>query len=114
MLKTLRAALVAAACVPAMAAAQDLDSMTPADLVPLAQKEASVTVFSLSSRIAKVEKAFEEAYPGIDLIGIDLSSAKQIARIKAEHKARVHAVDSSEERRVGKECGRKGRHRWSP
>src|SRR3546814_650048 len=93
MLKTLRAALVAAACVPAMAAAQDLDSMTPADLVPLAQKEASVTVFSLSSRIAKVEKAFEEAYPGIDLIGIDLSSAKQIARIKAEHQARVHAVD---------------------
>src|SRR3546814_6692638 len=73
--------------------ASDLDSMTPADLVPLAQKEASVTVFSLSSRIAKVEKAFEEAYPGIDLIGIDLSSAKQIARIKAEHQARVHAVD---------------------
>src|SRR3546814_20658444 len=92
MLKTLRAALVAAACVPAMAAAQDLDSMTPADLVPLAQKEASVTVFSLSSRIAKVEKAFEEAYPGIDLIGLDLSSAKKIDRIKDDTQARVPGV----------------------
>src|SRR3546814_10398019 len=76
-----------------MATAQDLDSMTPADLVPRTQKEAAVTVFSLSGRIAKVEKAVEEAYPGIVLIGIDLSSAKQIARIKAEHQARVHAVD---------------------
>lgn len=93
MLKTLRAALLAAACIPAMAVAQDLDTMTAAELLPLAQKEGSVTVFSLSSRIAKVEAAFEAAYPGIDLIGIDLNSAKQIARLKAEAQAGVHAVD---------------------
>lgn len=93
MLKTLKAAVIAAACVPAMAAAQDLDTMTPAELLPLAQAEGSVTVFSLSSRIARVEAAFEEAYPGIDLIGLDMSSAKQIARIIAEQDAGVYAVD---------------------
>jgi iron(III) transport system substrate-binding protein len=93
MLTTLKAAAFAAACVPAMAVAQDLDTMTPAELLPLAQAEGSVTVFSLSSRIARVEKAFEEAYPGIDLIGVDLSSAKQIARVVAEQQAGVHAVD---------------------
>ena len=93
MLKTLKVALFAAACVPAMAAAQDLDTMTPEQLLPLAQAEGSVTVFSLSSRIARVEKAFEEAYPGIDLIGLDMSSAKQIARVIAEQDAGVYAVD---------------------
>lgn len=93
MLKTLKAAFLAAACVPALAAAQDLDKLTSAELLPMAQKEGTVTVFSLSSRIARVEKAFEEAYPGIDMIGVDLSSAKQIARVIAEQQAGVYAVD---------------------
>lgn len=93
MLKTLKAALLAAACVPALAAAQDLDQMTPEALYELAKQEGTVTVFSLSSRIARVEKAFEEAYPGVDLVGIDLSSAKQVARVVAEQQAGVHAVD---------------------
>src|SRR6478735_5672658 len=73
--------------------ASDLDGLTPQQLLPLAQKEGSVTVFSLSSRIAKIEKAFEETYPGIDLIGLDMSSTKQIARVEAEQQAGVHAVD---------------------
>ena len=93
MLKTLKAAVIAAACVPVMAEAQDYDTMTVEELLPLAQAEGSVTVFSLSSRIARVEAAFEEAYPGIDLIGLDMSSAKQIARITAEQDAGVYAVD---------------------
>jgi len=93
MFKTLRAALLAAACVPALAAAQDLNQMSTDELYALAKKEGSVTVFSLSSRIARVEKAFEAAYPGVDLIGLDLSSAKQIARVVAEQQAGVHAVD---------------------
>ena len=93
MLKTLKAALLAAACVPALAAAQDLDQMTPEALYELAKQEGMVTVFSLSSRIARVEKAFEAAYPGVDLVGIDLSSAKQVARVVAEQQAGVHAVD---------------------
>ncbi len=93
MLKTFTAALLAAACVPALAVAQDLDTMSAAELYTLAKEEKTVTVFSLSSRIARVEKAFEEAYPGVDLIGLDLSSAKQIARVVAEQQAGVHAVD---------------------
>lgn len=93
MFKTLKAALLAAACVPAMAAAQDLDQMSTDELYAMAKEEGTVTVFSLSSRIARVEKAFEEAYPGVDLIGLDLSSAKQIARVVAEQDAGVHAVD---------------------
>lgn len=93
MLKTPMTMILAAACVPALAAAQDLDRLAPAGLLPLAQQEGSVTVFSLSSRIAKVEAAFEAAYPGIDLVGVDLSSARQIARLVAEQQAGVHAVD---------------------
>ena len=62
MLKRLmKSALAACVVLPTAAMAADLDSMTPEQLLPLAQKEGSVTVFSLSSRIAKIEKAFEEA-----------------------------------------------------
>ena len=94
MLKKLTsAALAACFALPTLAMASDLDGLTPQQLLPLAQKEGSVTVFSLSSRIAKIEKAFEETYPGIDLIGLDMSSTKQIARIEAEQQAGVHAVD---------------------
>lgn len=94
MLKSMKLALVAAvAMLPIAAAAAELDTMSTAELLPLAQKEGKVTVFSLSSRIAKVEKAFEEAYPGIDLIGVDMSSVKQIARVVAEQDAGVNAVD---------------------
>lgn len=71
-----------------------LDSLSPAELLPLAQAEGEVVVFSLSSRIARIETAFEAAYPGIDLIGHDLSSAKQIARITAEQQAGIYAVDA--------------------
>jgi iron(III) transport system substrate-binding protein len=90
---SLRATLLLAVSLPVLAHAQDLDSMSAEELLPLALEEGSVTVFSLSSRIARVEAAFEEAYPGIDMIGVDISSAKQIARITAEQQAGVHAVD---------------------
>ncbi|MEZ5883074.1 MAG: hypothetical protein R3D53_04310 [Paracoccaceae bacterium] len=85
----LGATLLAAA--PAMA--QDLDTMTPQELYEIAKTEGSVTVFSLSSRIARIETSFEEAYPGIDLIGIDLNSTRQIARLDAEQRAGIFAVD---------------------
>lgn len=75
------------------AVAQNLDTMTREQLVAQAVKEGSVTIFSLSSRIARIEKAFESAYPGIDLIGLDMSSVKQIARLEAEQQAGVSAVD---------------------
>ncbi|WP_134725646.1 ABC transporter substrate-binding protein [Paracoccus luteus] len=91
LLPTCLTALVGAGA--AMAQTPDLDGMTPEELLPLAQREGKVVVFSLSSRIARVEKAFEEAYPGIDLVGTDMSSVKQIARIEAEQQAGVHEVD---------------------
>lgn len=106
MLNAMRSAVVLAATALTMSAsAQDLATMSPEEarqfldtktaeeLLPLAQKEGQVVVFSLSSRIARVEAAFEEKYPGIDLVGIDLSSTKQIARVVAEQQAGVHAVD---------------------
>ena len=69
------------------ALAQDLDTMMPADLLPLAQAEGSVVVYSFTSRIARVERAFEAAYPDIDMQGFDMSSTEQIARLKAEAQA---------------------------
>lgn len=75
------------------AVAQDLDKMTSEELYEIAKTEGSVTVFSLSSRIARIETAFEAKYPGIDLIGLDINSTRQIARLEAEQRANIYAVD---------------------
>lgn len=74
-------------------AAQDLNTMTVAELLPLAQAEGTVTVYSFTSRIGKVEAAFEAAYPGIDLQGFDISSTEQIARLTAEAQAGLTNAD---------------------
>ncbi|WP_323006675.1 ABC transporter substrate-binding protein [Pseudorhodobacter sp.] len=87
------ALLGAALLMAAPALAQDLDAMSADELYEIAKTEGSVTVFSLSSRIAKIEATFEETYPGIDLIGVDLNSTKQIARLDAEQRAGIYAVD---------------------
>lgn len=73
--------------------AQDLDAMSPDELYEIAKTEGSVTVFSLSSRIAQIETTFEARYPGIDLIGVDINSTRQIARLDAEQRAGIFAVD---------------------
>jgi iron(III) transport system substrate-binding protein len=73
--------------------AQDLDSQSTAELLPQAQKEAKVTVYAFTSRIGRVEKAFETAYPGIDMVTFDMSSTEQIARIKSEAAAGVAGAD---------------------
>lgn len=78
---------VAACLLASTATAQDMDQMTAAELLPLAQAEGSVVVYSFTSRIARVETAFEEAYPGVDMQGFDISSTEQIARLKAEAQA---------------------------
>lgn len=70
---------------PAMA--QDLNSLSHDELVAQAKTEGSVLVYSFTSRIARVEEAFEKAYPGIDMQGFDISSTEQIARLKAEAQA---------------------------
>ncbi|GFE65353.1 ABC transporter substrate-binding protein [Litoreibacter roseus] len=70
-----------------------MDTMTAEELLPLAQEEGTVTVYSFTSRIGKVEAAFEAAYPGIDLQGFDISSTEQIARLTAEAQAGVANAD---------------------
>lgn len=75
---------IAACLMASTAAAQDLNTMTAEELLPLAQAEGSVIVYSFTSRIARVEEAYETAYPGIDMQGFDISSTEQIARLKAE------------------------------
>ena len=62
-------------------------------LIAAAEAEGTVMAYSFTSRIAKVEKAFEEAYPNIDLVGFDISSTEQIARIKSEQEAGAHEAD---------------------
>ena len=62
-------------------------------LIAAAEAEGKVVAYSFTSRIAKVEKAFEEAYPNIDLVGFDISSTEQIARIKSEQEAGAHEAD---------------------
>ena len=90
-LKSLMLLSTALLAMPALA--QDLDTMSVDELLPLALEEGTVTVYSFTSRIARVEAAFEEAYPGIDLIGYDMSSTEQISRIRAENDAGISNVD---------------------
>lgn len=87
------AVIGAALAIAVPATAQDLNSLTVEQLTPLAEKEGKVVVYSFTSRIKKVEKAFEAAYPNIDLVGYDISSTKQIARLKAESEAGVINTD---------------------
>ena len=56
-------------------------------LIEDAKKEGSVVVYSFTSRIATVEKAFEAAYPEIDLVSADMSSTEMITRLVAENNA---------------------------
>lgn len=95
-MKSLLAASLLALTLPlgSPALAQDLDTMTPDQLYELAKAEGSVTVWSLSSRIARIETAFEAKYPGIDMIGVDMNSTNQIARLTSEQNAGVNEVDA--------------------
>lgn len=83
----------AAALSVAGAHAQDLDSASVEELAELAKEEGEVTAYSFTSRIFKVETAFEEAYPGIDLVPFDISSTEQIARLTAERQAGIANAD---------------------
>ena len=85
--------LAVAALMSGGASAQDLNSMTAEQLLPLAKEEGQVNVYAFTSRIARVETAFEAAYPGIDVIASDMSSTEQITRLKAEAGADVVNAD---------------------
>jgi iron(III) transport system substrate-binding protein len=73
--------------------ADPLDDADIAELEAQAEEEGEVVVYSFTSRIAEVEAAFEEQYPAIDLIGNDISSTEQIARITAEANAGTPGAD---------------------
>ncbi|WP_313612919.1 ABC transporter substrate-binding protein [Agrobacterium sp.] len=88
--------IIASFCALALATsahAQNLDTQSAAELLPQAQQEGKVIVYAFTSRIARVEKAFEAAYPGIDMVTIDMSSTEQIARIKSEAQANLPGAD---------------------
>jgi iron(III) transport system substrate-binding protein len=94
-----RAALaLACACAAGLAqaqtaAAQNLDTMTHDELVARAEAEGKVVIYSFTSRIARIEKAFEARYPKIDLVPFDINSTQQIARLKSEAAAKVSNAD---------------------
>lgn len=52
-----------------------------------------VVVYAFTSRIKQVEKAFESANPGVDVVAVDLASTKLMARLIAEQNAGRFAVD---------------------
>ena len=87
------AVLAATFWAPSAMADGHLDGMSHDDLVAAAEAEGEVTVYSFTSRIFKVERAFEEAYPNVDLIGLDISSTEQIARLSAELAAGIANAD---------------------
>ncbi|SEM77236.1 iron(III) transport system substrate-binding protein [Loktanella fryxellensis] len=73
--------------------AQDLDTLSAADLLPLSQADGSLTVHAFTSRIGRVEEAFEAAYPGVDMIGFDMTSTEMIARLQNEAAAQIGNAD---------------------
>lgn len=86
-------ALLVSAALPALAQDTNFDTMTAAELLAQAKTEGSVTVYAFTSRIGRVEEAFEAAYPGVDMITFDISSTEQIARIRSEAQAGVAGAD---------------------
>lgn len=82
-----------ALALPALHAQSALDTALPPELRVQAEREGKVVVYSFTSRIAKVEEAFERVYPGIDVEGIQLSSEKQLAQIQAEAQSGRVAAD---------------------
>jgi iron(III) transport system substrate-binding protein len=86
-------ACAAAFALAGAAHAQNLDTLAPADLVAKAEAEGKVVVYSFTSRIARIEKAFEAKYPKIDLVAFDINSTQQIARLKSEAAAKIGNAD---------------------
>lgn len=63
-----------------------------ADLIPLAKKEGSVKVYSITSRISKAGAAFEKKY-GIKVEATDMKDFELIDKISTEVKAKAAGAD---------------------
>ena len=61
---------------------------TDADLYEKAKEEGKVTVYSISSRITKVAKAFEEKYPGVTVEPFDIST-NELLENRANTKSQI-------------------------
>lgn len=92
-MRTIILSACAAGLFATTAFAQNLDAASVAELLPLAQSEGTVTVYAFTSRIGRVEAAFEAAYPGIDMIGFDMSSTEMVARLQSEAAAGIANAD---------------------
>ena len=66
---------------------QDWDAIEAA-----ARKEGKVVIFSVSSRIFKIQKDFKEKY-GVEIEGYDIHSDEQIEKFTREHKSGLHKTD---------------------
>ena len=66
---------------------------TDADLYEKAKEEGKVTVYSISSRITKVAKAFEEKYPGVTVEPFDISTNELLEKVTREYDAGQHVAD---------------------
>ena len=57
-----------------------------------ARKEGKVVIFSVSSRIFKIQKEFKEKY-GVEIEGYDIHSDEQIEKFTREHQSGLHKTD---------------------
>ncbi len=57
-----------------------------------ARKEGEVVIYSVSSRIFKLQKKFKKKF-GVKIIGHDISSDIQLEKFRREHKAKIYQVD---------------------
>ncbi len=57
-----------------------------------ARQEGKVVIYSVSSRIFKIQKEFKEKF-GVEIVGHDLASGDQIQKFGREYQAGVHQVD---------------------
>lgn len=80
-------------CLAAGSGAQNLDQVSHDELVKRAEAEGKVVVYSFTSRITGIKKAFEARYPKIEVVVFDINSTQMIARLKAEAAANVGNAD---------------------
>ena len=57
-----------------------------------AREEGKVVIFSVSSRIFKIQKAFKEKY-GVEIVGYDIASEDQIEKFSREHGSNLYQTD---------------------
>ncbi len=57
-----------------------------------ARKEGKVVIYSVSSRIFKLQKKFKKKF-GVEVVGHDIQSSIQLEKFRREHKAKIYVVD---------------------